>query len=419
MARQMKDSGVEWIGEIPKDWKIRKIKNIADIYTGNSIKDNEKEKYLDSENAIPYISTKEIDLNTSRINYTNGMYTKKGDCSFKVAKKGSTLMCIEGGSAGKKISYLLQDVSFVNKLCCFRSNIINDKFLYYYLKSPNFNSEFKLHINGLIGGVSKSEIREFFIVYPNEIEQQKISDFLDEKVGEIDSVITKTKDTIEDYKKYKQAIIDQMVINEGIPRYKFRYLGELKNGLNYHTAIKTNIIKFLGVGDFRNFMVLNEKGNFSDLPIDTKIPEEYLLKSGDIVFVRSNGSKELVGRSIMVNNVDYDLTYSGFCIRFRNKHTEIVNNKYLLYFFRSEYFKRLLCMGSNGMAINNLNQDVLNSVRVPVPSMVKQQEIVKYLDEKCSEIDKLIVKKEELLSDLEDYKKSLIYEYVTGKKEIK
>lgn len=76
-------------------------------------------------------------------------------------------------------------------------------------------------------------------------------------------------------------------------------------------------------------------------------------------------------------------------------------------------------MGSNGMAINNLNQDVLNSVRVPVPSMVKQQEIVKYLDEKCSEIDKLIVKKEELLSDLEDYKKSLIYEYVTGKKEIK
>ena len=125
MARQMKDSGVEWIGEIPKDWKIRKIKNIADIYTGNSIKDNEKEKYLDSENAIPYISTKEIDLNTSRINYTNGMYTKKGDCSFKVAKKGSTLMCIEGGSAGKKISYLLQDVSFVNKLCCFRSNIIN------------------------------------------------------------------------------------------------------------------------------------------------------------------------------------------------------------------------------------------------------------------------------------------------------
>lgn len=211
MMREMKNSGVEWIGDIPSEWKIRKIKNVCSIYTGNSIKDNEKNNFTDSTNAIPYIATKEIEASSSKINYDNGMYIKRDDKNFKVAPKNSTLMCIEGGSAGKKIAYLNQDVCFVNKLCCFSVESLDDKFLYYYLKSPSFNSEFASHISGLIGGVSQSELREFLIPVPPLPEQKRIADFLDSKVTEIDKIISETKASIENYKEYKQSVITEAV----------------------------------------------------------------------------------------------------------------------------------------------------------------------------------------------------------------
>ena len=201
MNRQMKDSGIEWIGMIPEDWKIHKVKNIANIYTGNSIKDSDKDKYQVFDNSNPYIATKQIDTITSAVNYDDGIYIPKNDNFFKIAKKDSTLMCIEGGSAGKKIAFLNQDVAFVNKLCCFEPKKINSKFMYYYLKSPAFNIEFTSHITGLIGGVSKSEIKEFKILCPSIDEQKKIVNFLSQKISEIDFVINVAKETIEDYKK--------------------------------------------------------------------------------------------------------------------------------------------------------------------------------------------------------------------------
>src|SRR5690625_4782651 len=105
LTRQMKDSGIEWIGEIPKDWEVRKLGNLSNLYTGNSIKDNEKDNYNDKLNSLPYIATKDIN-NDHTINYKNGMYVKKDDLSFKIGLKGSSLICIEGGSAGVKIAYL-------------------------------------------------------------------------------------------------------------------------------------------------------------------------------------------------------------------------------------------------------------------------------------------------------------------------
>ena len=201
--RKMKESGYPYLKEIPMSWNVRKLKNVSKIFVGNSIKDEDKSNYVDSENAIPYIATKEIDVITSKVNYKNGMYTKIDDNTFKKAKKGSTLMCIEGGSAGKKIAYIEQDVSFVNKLCCFEAYNMNNKYLYYYLKSPAFKIKFDSHISGLIGGVSQNELKEFPICVPDDNEQEKIANYLDKKVYEIDKVIEKTKETIEDYKKYK------------------------------------------------------------------------------------------------------------------------------------------------------------------------------------------------------------------------
>jgi len=116
VERTMKDSGIEWIGAIPSEWNVCKVKNVANLYTGNSIKDELKSNYEDPINAHPYISSKDIDADLQTIDYNNGMYVKDTDDSFEIAKEGDTLMCIEGGSAGRKKAILNQKVSFVNKL---------------------------------------------------------------------------------------------------------------------------------------------------------------------------------------------------------------------------------------------------------------------------------------------------------------
>ena len=116
----LKNSGVQWIGNIPTEWEINKIKNVANVYTGNSISDDDKSLYSDKEDAFPYIATKDINIIDNTIDYENGMYTKVKDKKFKIAYTSDTLLCIEGGSAGKKIARLNQNVSFVNKYSLFQ-----------------------------------------------------------------------------------------------------------------------------------------------------------------------------------------------------------------------------------------------------------------------------------------------------------
>ena len=110
------------------EYKTTKLKFIANIYNGNSIPDEKKDSYIGKK--IPYIPTKEINVKDQRINYSNGLSVNDDD-GFKIAKKDSTLLCIEGGSAGKKIGYLDRDVAFVNKLCCFEPLKVDSKFLFY------------------------------------------------------------------------------------------------------------------------------------------------------------------------------------------------------------------------------------------------------------------------------------------------
>ena len=422
----MKNSGVEWIGEIPDEWEISKTKYLTKLYTGNSIKDEEKNLYEDKADAVPYISSKDINVTFSTTNYENGMYVKHSDNSFVRAPAGSTLMCIEGGSAGKKKTFLNQEVCFVNKLCCFSPIKIDNKFLFYCLNSPNYEEEFRFNISGMIGGVSVGKLNQFILPKPPKETQQRIASYLDKKCSKIEETIQNQQQVIEKLKAYKQSLITEAVtgkikIQNGIPDFKYCNLGfiaEFKNGLNYNASDFGTEVKFLGVGDFQNYLVLNDESMFSNIITDTEIEDDYYLKNGDIIFVRSNGSKELVGRAIMVDNVDFKVTYSGFCIRLRNKEPKKINSKFLLYFFRSDYFRNELQRLSQGSNISNINQDLLSHIKIPLVDIRFQESVVDFLNKKCTAIDTAIEQKQKLIEKLTEYKKSLIYECVTGKKEI-
>ncbi|MDE5620262.1 MAG: restriction endonuclease subunit S, partial [Ruminococcus sp.] len=289
---------------------------------------------------------------------------------------------------------------------------------YYILNSPHYEEEFRFNISGLIGGVSKSKLMNFIFPYLLLEEQKKISAYLDEKCTKIDTIISKQQKIIEKLKDYKLSRINEIVTNvDGIECHLGR-ISSMKNGLNFNMTLEGNKVKFLGVGDFKDYFILNEKEMFSEIIITEEIPQEYLLENGDIVFVRSNGSKELVGRAVMVENIDFALTYSGFCIRFRNTRTDLIDDKYLLYFFRSPYFRKQLEKYSQGSNISNINQVLLSQISIIIPSPDYQITSLETLGKLSSSIDSIITKKQALIEKLTEYKKSLIYEVVTGKKEM-
>lgn len=175
--------------EIPDSWCWCNVSDIANIYTGNSINENEKKtKYMGVTSGYCYIATKDVGFDNI-INYDNGVKIPNTDNKFRIAPKNSVLLCIEGGSAGKKISVTDKDVCFGNKLCCFSTIRVNVFFLYYYLQSPVFNLIFKENINGIIGGVSINKLKQLKIPLPPIEEQGRIVD----KINRVNEVINTIK----------------------------------------------------------------------------------------------------------------------------------------------------------------------------------------------------------------------------------
>ena len=160
--------------EIPENWVWTRLSYIASIYTGNSISETEKKLKFTDVIGRYYIGTKDVDFN-NRVIYDNGIaIPKQYEQDFKIASSNSILMCIESGSAGRKIAILNQDVCFGNKLCCFSPFVGIGKFIYYYLQSPSFFEAFNLNKTGIIGGVSIVKIKEILIPLPPIKEQQRI-----------------------------------------------------------------------------------------------------------------------------------------------------------------------------------------------------------------------------------------------------
>lgn len=160
--------------EIPQSWMWTRLSYIANIYTGNSISENEKRLKFTDVVGRYYIGTKDVDFNNNVV-YDNGVaIPKQYEQDFRIAPNNSILMCIEGGSAGRKIAVLNQDVCFGNKLCCFSPFVAIGKFMYYYLQSSSFFELFNQNKTGIIGGVSIAKVKEILIPLPPVKEQQRI-----------------------------------------------------------------------------------------------------------------------------------------------------------------------------------------------------------------------------------------------------
>jgi len=409
--REMKDSGVDWIGEIPHDWEIVQTKRVfrsIKRVVGNQV--GEYDRLALTLNGVIKRS-KEDNEGLQPEKFEGYQILKENELVFKLID----LENVKTSRVGLSSYTGLVSPAYI----VFTNESKDNRFYYYWFMFMYYNEVFNhLGGDGVRSALNAKDLTAIPVPFINECKQHRIADYLDEKCSKIDAIIKKQQTVIEKLKAYKLSNINELIVEVEGQSIHLGYIANMKNGLNFNVAPNGKPLKFLGVGDFKDYFVLDREDMFSDILIDEEIDEDYMLKDGDIVFVRSNGSKDLVGRAVMVENIDFPLSYSGFCIRFRNIRTDILNDRYLLYFFRSPYFREQLKKYSQGSNINNINQVLLSQISITVPSIEIQKRAIDDVERLSYNLDKTILGKQTLIDMLIAYKKSLIYEVVTGKKEI-
>lgn len=253
--------------------------------------------------------------------------------------------------------------------------------------------------------LTQADMRKINIPLPSLDEQKAIVSKI-KKVFSLIDMRQKQLAKLDHLVKYRfvEMFGDPVLNPMGWSTKPFLEMGYCKNGMNFHTGDSGVEIHCLGVGDFKDYSVIDGTEHLPKVSLNETPPEEYLLKDDDIVFVRSNGNKALVGRCLLVHPHDIPTTYSGFCIRYRLTSNE-VNTMYLLHVLKTDSMRKK--MAGRGANIQNLNQQILASLAIPVPPVELQDEFVKCVN-KISGI-KLTIQSS--LDKLEVLKKSLMQEY--------
>jgi len=435
-----KPSNIQSIGNIPSHWKVCKVKFVSKIFNGNSLNDTEKEDFENVKiEGHPYISTKNIDILTQAITYNGGLkipFTIQNE--YKVADKNSTLLCIEGGSAGRKIAFTNKKVCFGNKLACFKSFVNTDsKFLFYLINSKTFKYQFNLSMTGIIGGVSISSINNFKLPFPNLDEQNKISSFLTRETSRIDNLISEKGNFIRLLQEKRKALISHVVtkgLNDNasmnpsgvdwigdIPEHwkitTLRYLGKCQNGINIDGDSFGSGHPFISYGDVYKNKALPKK--VKGLVQSTlKDRELYSVKTGDVLFTRTSETIEEIGFTSVCHTDMENAVFAGFLIRFRpNKNA--INAKYSEYYFQNEKLRAFFVKEMNLVTRASLSQELLKKMPVPIPPLHEQKEISEYISNKTNKTNLLIDEAKSSIDLLKEHRTALISAAVTGKIDVR
>ena len=430
IGKETKDITDELPFEIPESWEWIRLYNIANIYNGNSINENEKiKKYKNLENGYNYIATKDIFFDKI-VNYNNGVKIPF-ETQFKVAPKGNVLLCIEGGSAGRKIALLSEDVCFGNKLACFNNYTNIAYYLYLYLQSPTFLQLFKTEVSGIIGGVSINTLKTLFLPLPPLLEQKRIVerikqiepllqqyDKLEKQLTKLENEITdKLKKSILQYaiegKLVKQDPNDEpasvllerikaekeKLIKEGkIKRDKnesFIYQGDDKNYyeklpnnwvvlplkqavFNHGQKIPDKTFSYIDIGSIDN---INQKLNANENIISPdKAPSRArkIVCHGDIIY--STVRPYLHNTCIIDREFSYEpIASTGFAVL---ATYNFMFNKYLFYYLLSPLFDTYANNNENskGVTYPAINDDRLYKALICFPNIEEQTKIVNKIE---------------------------------------
>lgn len=416
--REMKDSGIEWIGAIPQDWKTDRLQwHLKEINVSNNPIQTKNILSLTIEaGVIPYAEKG-----------NQGNKAKEDYSQYKIALPDTLVinsMNVIIGAVG--ISQYFGCVSPVYYV--FEPIEGTDlRYIYYLFTNTGFQKEMRKYAKGILEirlRISSNDMLKRIVPSPPFKEQQRIADYLDKMCAEIDAVLEKIRASIEEYKKLKQAVITQAVTK----------------GIRGDRPMKNSGIEWIGtcplnwtVCRIKNVIFPQEKEVLPDDEIITcfRDGEVTLRKNrredGFTVSFTEHGYHGVDKGDLVIHGMDAFAGAIG-CSDSRGKTTPVVhtcktagNNRFFMYFLRSMAYGNILMDLSNGVRIRS--SDFRNFAKLGVfgavmPPLEEQNEIVDYIDGIVIQMDRLIQRKENLLTEIENYKKSLIYEYVTGKKEV-
>lgn len=425
MARKMKDSGIEWIGEIPEGWELIKAKY---LFSQRNEKGNSTLVLLSPTQKYGVIPQSQLE----------GVVQVKENTdlrAFKTIHIGDFVISLRSFQGGFEFSNYEGVCSPAYQVLHATKDLSNDFFRYLF-KSDGFISK----INSLTVGIREGKNIQYWdfsnmllALPPKEI-QIRSAQYLNAKCTEIDTMLSKTRSSIEEYKKLKQAVITQAVTK----------------GVRGDREMKDSGVEWIGEIP-KEWVIQKIKSISSRINVGVVIrPSEYFDENGTVPFLRGINVKEYL---ISSDNMVYINESSNHILSKSQVHTDDIlivrdgsigtscvvpaeydganvvsmviitpsiscDSRFICYSLNSDVGKTQFTLTKIGSALTHTSVSAVSDIIVAVPSCAEQKEIADCLDAKCAEIDGLIAKKEQLVKELEGYKKSLIYEVVTGKREV-
>lgn len=429
---EMKDSNVQWIGNIPRDWYIRPLKSLYYLTTGFT--PNSKDDALYDENGEVWVTIG--DLKGSLVT------DSKQKISAEVAKMHIKEMT-KKGSLMYSFKLSVGTVAFAGK-----DLFTNEAIASLWPKNDLGNLNYLKYASSLIIGNANTNIYGAFIMnqqlilnaplpVPMKNEQQAIADYLDEKCSKIDEIIAESKASIENYKELKQSVIFEAVTkgldkNVDMKNSSIEGMGLIPEKWSIVRFMKTNYVRarlgwkglkaeeyvdtgypFLSAYHIVNNHLSWENLNYITAERYDESPE-IKLSIGDLLLVKDGAG---IGKCARIDDMPLGeaTVNSSLSVITPNKSLDY---RYVYYYFLSPLFQNIITRLKNGMGVPHLTQESMKDIYLPLPTKIEQKEIADFLDKKTSEIDSLISEKQSLILDLEAYKKSLIYEVVTGKRRV-
>ena len=439
MERQFKFSGNSIIGKIPAGWQMKRLKDVGYLYGGLTGKAGEDfEVNEDKDNFAYFIPFTNIFNNTyispdvlGKVKFSDGEKQNevhKGDLLFLMSSED-----YDGIGKPAVLNFELANL-YLNSFCKgFRiTSDVNSKFLNYLMSSHVERELVRLEARGFIRiNLRQDKLACCDIIIPSRLEQDRIADYLDEKCGEIDSLIGLQEQMIEKLKAYRQSVITEAVTKGLDPNAKLvpsgiDWIGEIPegwlvtdikklcisitDGSHFSPERQSEGMPYITAGDIKG------KGIDYNNAMRIRIEDYNLLESqgcrphkGDVLMVKDGATTGRVG--MMTDNEECVLLSSVAMLT----PLPNVDSNYLMYLIQSNVIQAQIQLLMAGSAMPRVTLKKINSLKGLLIPLNDQHSIASYLDEKCADIDRLIALKQQKIESLKDYKKSVIYEAVTGK----
>ena len=416
---KMKESGIDWIGQIPEEWEMSKIRYLVTTRSEKRITDS----------SIPYIGLENIESQT-------GKFVETG---IQVDKSENIVVEIGDVLFGKLRPYLRKywRATFTStassEFLVFQSSELDMNFLYYAIQSDSFIEEVNTSTYGSkMPRASWEYIKNMRIAFPTSlVEQQKIADFLDKKTAQLDKVKTILEEQIQKLKDYRASLIYETVtkgLDKNVPMKDsgINWIGQVPQGwgvgkVKYFSQISAGAtpdrnnslfwngnINWMSSGEVNQGIVKYTSETITDLAL--KRISTKLLPNGTVMLALNGQGKTKGTAAVLAIESASNQSLASFIV-----DNKILNNMYLYYFFVANYYN---IRGLKGEDRDGLNLQLVSNIVIPLFEIEKQQKIVDFLDKKTVQIDKLIQIKNEQIKNINKQRQTLIYDYVTGKRRV-